>query len=52
MLAKNAGYGYIFGQFIGTSAYVLQTRQVGGGAIGAGAFLGVCMATGITLRAV
>lgn len=46
----NGVYGYGFGQFIGTSAYVLQTRHVGPAAIGAGAFLGVCMGAGTIVR--
>ncbi len=45
-----AALGYAFGQAIGTSAYVLQTRRVGTQALSAGAVLGVCMGIGFCLR--
>eukprot|EP00924_Labyrinthula_sp_SR-Ha-C_P004752 snap_masked-scaffold_1-processed-gene-10.14-mRNA-1 protein AED:1.00 eAED:1.00 QI:0/-1/0/0/-1/1/1/0/75 len=47
---QSAGYGYLFGQIIGSSAYVLQTRQLNKAAIGSGAFLGICLASGSALR--
>ncbi len=46
----NAGYGYIFGQCIGTTAFVLQTRSLGNSALGAGVVLGACMSVGFVLR--
>jgi len=45
-----AGYGYLFGQVVGTSAFVLQTRRAGPQALGAGVALGVCMSVGFLLR--
>jgi len=47
---QTAGYGYVFGQLIGTSAFVLQTRRTGPQALGAGAFMGVCLSVGFALR--
>lgn len=49
-LVSTAGYGFLFGQLIGTSAYVIQTRTVGPQALGAGAFMGVCLSVGFLLR--
>mmetsp|Transcript_14792 Transcript_14792/g.28634 ORF Transcript_14792/g.28634 Transcript_14792/m.28634 type:complete len:89 (-) Transcript_14792:269-535(-) len=50
LVIANAGYGYLFGQVIGTSAYVLQTRHAGPQALSAGAFMGVCLSVGFLFR--
>ncbi len=47
---KTAFFGYLFGQMIGTSAYVLNTGKPSPAALGAGAFMGVCLSVGYTMR--
>ena len=49
-MLKSAGYGYLFGQVVGSSSYIIHSQRIGGGAFGAGALLGVCCAVGLTLR--
>jgi len=49
-LVKNTAYGFAFGQLIGTSGYVLQTRRAGAPALAAGSFMGVCLAVGFLVR--
>ena len=42
--------GYLTGQTVGTAGYILQTRRAGIPALGAGAFLGVCLGVGAAMR--
>ena len=49
-IASTAVTGYLMGQFIGTTAYVLQMRQVNRQALSSGVFLGVVFSIGSIVR--
>ena len=47
---KGGLVGYACGQAVGSCAYVLQTGRASPAALGAGAFLGVCIGVGHFMR--